>query len=372
MHFGNPLKEGRDFLAGTAAAVRDELATLQISGVDRLTWLHSITSQDLTSLKPGDSTETLLLSPQGKIEQQIAVLATADSLLLMVPRDRAELLLQFLQRMRFTLRVEIADVTAVNAVLELCLPVAAKSQLWEHEALRWLRSSCSAAELDALPVWYDPWSWVPAHGISYYAGGSHPTLENPGIVRVLLPRQQLSLLAAAVTSGDAKIAGSLATTAHEVALWRPTVAELDERALPHEFDLLRSSVHLNKGCYRGQETVAKVHNLGHPPRRLVFVHLDGSAGELPEAGDYLYAVATADEVVTAKPVGKLTRAVLHCDWGPIALALVKRSAPTSGAYLVQLRDGTTAAATVETIVDPAAGAVNALDPAVRKALLQVK
>jgi folate-binding Fe-S cluster repair protein YgfZ len=77
-------------------------------------------------------------------------------------------------------------------------------------------------------------------------------------------------------------------------------------------------VHLSKGCYRGQETVAKVHNLGHPPRRLVLLHLDGSEGVLPVAGDEVR--------LGEKVVGQITTAVRHYELGPIALAVVKRSA----------------------------------------------
>ena len=59
--------------------------------------------------------------------------------------------------------------------------------------------------------------------------------------------------------------------------------ETDHRTIPHELGC-SPAVHLNKGCYRGQETVARVHNLGRPPRRLVFLHLDGSGPHLPVSG----------------------------------------------------------------------------------------
>ena len=139
-----------------------------------------------------------------------------------------------------------------------------------------------------------------------------------------------------------------ALTALRVAAWRPTGPdEIDDKAIPHEFDWLATAVHLNKGCYRGQETLAKVHNLGAPPRRLVFLHLDGSGHILPEPGA---------EVVTDSVVGKITSVAGHYEMGPIALALVKRNLDVSSVS-VRLADGTELAATVEAIVPRDAGGV---------------
>ena len=77
-------------------------------------------------------------------------------------------------------------------------------------------------------------------------------------------------------------------------------------------------MHLDKGCYRGQETVARVHNLGKPPRMLVLLHLDGSA-DRPATGDPVLA--------GGRTVGRLGTVVDHVDEGPIALALLKRGLP---------------------------------------------
>jgi folate-binding protein YgfZ len=146
-----------------------------------------------------------------------------------------------------------------------------------------------------------------------------PDAEHPGLARpwleVLVPRD---LLEAAVA--DVPLAGSWASEALRVAAWRPRLGhESDHRTIPHEVDWLRAAVHLSKGCYRGQETVARVHNLGRPPRRLVFLHLDGSEHTLPDAGT---AVLHGD-----RQVGVVTTSARHHELGPIALALVKRSVP---------------------------------------------
>ena len=60
--------------------------------------------------------------------------------------------------------------------------------------------------------------------------------------------------------------------------------ETDHRTIPHEVGWIGPAVHLDKGCYRGQETVARVQNLGKPPRRLVLLHLAGESDELPAPG----------------------------------------------------------------------------------------
>ncbi|MEN9751931.1 MAG: hypothetical protein RLZZ600_978, partial [Actinomycetota bacterium] len=111
--------------------------------------------------------------------------------------------------------------------------------------------------------------------------------------------------------------------------------EVDAHSLPHEYDWMRSAVHLNKGCYRGQETVAKVHNLGHPPRRLTLLHLDGSTNALP--------LPQAAVALDGALVGHVTSACIHYEEGPIALAVLKRSVPTDATLVVETLDGTISA-----------------------------
>jgi tRNA-modifying protein YgfZ len=156
-------------------------------------------------------------------------------------------------------------------------------------------------------------------------------------------RTELPGIAARVASGQLRAAGILAVEALRIAAWRPRFAtEVDERTIPHELDWLRSAVHLSKGCYRGQETVAKVHNLGHPPRRLVLLHLDGSEGVLP---------ASDDEVLLGEAVvGRITAAALHYELGPIALAVVKRA--TDPAAVLTVRSAQVALAAAQEVIVP--------------------
>ncbi|MFC6235885.1 YgfZ/GcvT domain-containing protein, partial [Leucobacter soli] len=277
-HFGAPLPEQRALEAGNAIVSLAHRGAVTVSGPDRLSWLHSMTSQQLTGLRPGESTETLLLGPTGRVEQAIRVVDDGERAWLLVDEGAAEPLAAYLNRMRFALRVEVADVSGEYAAVLAFEGGAALP------ALRELGT--------AVAEWRDPWGSVQRGGVQY-AHGAHPG-EGWTATQLVFRREDLSAAAALTTSGEIRAAGLMALDALEVRAGRPTLhAEADERAIPHEFDWLRTAVHLTKGCYRGQETVAKVHNLGHPPRRLALLHLDGSGGELPEAGALVH-VAGAD------------------------------------------------------------------------------
>src|SRR5215467_1721066 len=144
--------------------------------------------------------------------------------------------------------------------------------------------------------------------------------------------------------GPATAAEPPAYEALRIAAHRPRLGfDTDHKTLPHEVGWIDTAVHLNKGCYRGQETVARVHNLGHPPRRLVFLHLDGSEDRLPAHGD-----PVTTDGATAGFTGSAAR---HFELGPIALGLVKRTLPVDA----PLRAGGVPAAQ-EVVVPPDAGA----------------
>lgn len=323
LHYGSPLGEQRALDAGDAVVDLSHRGILTVTGADRLSWLNSMTSQQLLGLRPGESTETLLLDPNGRIQHAIRVVDDGETAWLLVDEGSAETLFTFLTRMRFALRVEVADVSG------------------EYAAVLAFAGGVAVPALRALgPVveWADPWAEV-TRGGTQYAQGAHAGSEWSA-VQFVFQRAELGVVARAAAP-----AGLMSLDALEIRAWRPSRAgDVDERAIPHEFDWLRSAVHLTKGCYRGQETVAKVHNLGHPPRRLVLLHLDGSEGELPVAGALIYPEGTAADP-EARPVGRITRAALHHEWGGIALALVKRSVDPE--LTLAVRAGTDAA-------DPAA------------------
>lgn len=317
LHYGSPLAEQRALLAGAVVDLSDR-DVVTVTGPDRLTWLDSLLSQSLARLAPGESAETLLLDPSGRIEYAARVVDDGETAWLLMDAGTGAGLAAFLDRMRFMLRVEVADRSADFATIgTLGEPVA------------------------GTVTWHDPWAHVVAGGHQYATVAEHPG-ETWTYSETLVPRDGLDALA------DRPAAGILALEALRIAAWRPRAAtELDATSIPHELDWIRSAVHLAKGCYRGQETVAKVHNLGHPPRRLVMLHLDGSDN---------VAVAAGDEVLDGeKAVGRVTATATHFELGPIALAVVKRSTDPSATLTVTGSDGVTAAAQ-EVIVPTDAGA----------------
>jgi len=324
-HYGNPLSEQRALAAGDAVVDLSHRAVLSISGVDRLTWINSLTSQSVSQLKPGQSSETLLLDQTGRLEYAVRLLDDGVELWLLLERDEAPGLFAFLSKMVFMLRVEVRDRTEEFATI---------GTLGSPQIL--------VASPNGVPlVWNDPWAAVTPGGWQYADVEHHPS-EEWTYSELLIPRAALAAL-------ELPVAGFLALEALRIAAWRPRLAtEGDERTIPHELDWLRSAVHLTKGCYRGQETVAKVHNLGHPPRRLVMLHLDGSDSVLP---------SPQDEVLLGENVvGHVTSTARHFELGPIALAIVKRTTDPLAVLAVR-SEGVLVPAAQEIVVPPDAGAV---------------
>ncbi len=326
-HYGDPFREQRLLADGRAVVDLSQRGVVTISGPDRLSWLNTLSSQLLLELRPGQSTETLLLTVQGRIEYAAHVVDDGERTWLVTEGGDAGPLAAWLDRMRFMLRVEVADASEEWAVLG---------------ATRSLPDLAGNAV-----VWEDPWPFV---GVGGYAYSSVTDADHPGAERswfeYLVSRADLEEV---VASTGLALAGSLAAEALRIAAWRPRPGfETDEKTIPHELDLIRTAVHLSKGCYKGQETIARVHNLGHPPRRLTFLHLDGSQHTLPAAGS---AVISED-----RTVGRVTSVGHHYEMGPIALAVLKRSADPTAELVVQDGDETYAAAQ-EIIVAPDAGQV---------------
>ena len=297
-HYGEPNREQR-LLAGvhgdpgTAVVDLSHRGVVTVTGEDRLSWLNTLSSQSLSNLAPGVGTELLLLTVQGRIEYDARVVDDGATTWLIVESEEAAPLAAWLTSMKFMLRVDINDVTQEWAVLG---------------------SVAEIPEWSAHVVWHDPWPHVAVGGYSYaaVAEDAHPGLERPWH-EYLIPRPELE---AAV--GDRPLAGVWAAEALRIAAWRPRRgAETDEKTIPHELDLMRTAVHLSKGCYKGQETIARVHNLGHPPRRLVFLQLDGSQHTLPAPGSEVFA--------GDRKVGSVTSVAQHYEMGPIALAIIKRN-----------------------------------------------
>ncbi|MGF1646272.1 MAG: YgfZ/GcvT domain-containing protein [Kineosporiaceae bacterium] len=309
-HYGDPGREQRYLEEGLGVVDLSHRGVVTVTGPDRLTWLHSLTTQHLSELAAGTSVEAMVLSPHGHVEHVLHVVDDGVTTWLTVEPGTAGPLVAWLDRMRFLSRVEVADVSRQWAVV--------------GEA-----RSASAAPGEP-PVWVDPWPRTAPGSAAYgvpddrHVGRARPWRE------VLVPRADL---AAEVV--DRPPVGTWAAEAVRVAAARPRhLFETDHRTIPHEADWLRSAVHLAKGCYRGQETVARVHNLGRPPRRLALLHLDGSDHALPPRGA---AVRRADDPAAA--VGFVTTVARHAELGPVALALLKRKVPGDAGLAVDAGPG---------------------------------
>lgn len=259
LHYGDPLGEQRRFAQGEAAVDASNYQLITLGGPDRLIWLDSISSNVFAGIAPGETREGLILDPQGHVEHQFLLTDDGESSWLLVEPGRAEALISWLVSMRFRMQVTIDNVSDQWTV------VATTSQ------------SVPAAVMS----FSDPWPEVIAGGAAYSAQ-PHPA-EGFSLLWSVIPRESLS------PERSAHWAGTDALDAYLTRAGRPTMADVDEKTLPHELDWLRTAVHLNKGCYRGQETIAKVHNLGHPPRRAVLLHLDGVDPTLPEPGSEVTA-----------------------------------------------------------------------------------
>lgn len=346
-HFGDPSGEQWALEGGRALVRRPDLAVISVSGADRLTWLTSLASQIVTGLVPGMSRELLILSPEGRVEHWAGASDDGEALHLIVERSDLSGFVAFLDSMRFALRVSVAerDVAVFSSVRAGANTPEAVAALPGH-----------------LWTWEDPWPGVTDGGAAYFQGERHPGARTPmmfhAVSRDAADEFEAAWLAGGAASGAAEAhaapssappgarsstpspaggkrrrAGYLAWEAMRIAAWKPRLGrETDARAIPPEVDWLRTAVHTSKGCYRGQETIARVINLGRPPRRLTYLQLDGSRGDLPAPGTPI--------TVGGRQVGVITSSARHADEGPIALALIARAVPVSTVFDI---DGVAAA-----------------------------
>jgi folate-binding protein YgfZ len=340
-HYGDPLREQRLLAAGAGLVDRSDRDVVVVPGADRLGWLHSLTSQHLDRLADGTGTEALILSPQGHVEHHLVLADLDGTTWADVEPGTGAALHTFLDRMRFLLRVEPALVTDEWAVLSLVGPKAA--------------DVLAAADLPVPAAPYD----VRPHGRAFVR--RMPPIGDGGatVLDLVVPRSGLRAVADQLLAAGAAPAGVDAYEALRVEARRPRLGvDTDHRTIPNELSWLTTAVHLDKGCYRGQETVARVHNLGRPPRRLVLLHLDGVSEVLAEPGTPVLA--------GAREVGRVGTVVRHHELGVIALALVKRSVTAEAPLTVA---GSTASIDPDDLVEDVDDTVRERIRAVRSATI---
>jgi folate-binding protein YgfZ len=305
-HYGDPFAEQRALAHARGVVDRSNRDVLRIGGEDRLSWLNSLSTQKLDDLAPGAAVQSLILSPHGHVEHHLSLVDDGACTWVHVEPGEAVALAAFLESMRFMLRVSPEDVSAGYGVLTVIGQEAPAD-----EAVR---------------------------------AGAAANLPFPFGTDMIVPRERLAAAMTGLRERGWEYAGMWAHEALRIADHRARFGtDTDHRTIPHEAGWIESAVHLDKGCYRGQETVARVQNLGHPPRRLVMLHLDGGEDRLPAHGE---AVLNGDSAV-----GFVGSAARHYELGPIALALVKRTVPATATLVTA---GISAAQ--EVIVPPDIGA----------------
>ena len=273
-HFGQPAQEQRALAEGKAWADLSHLSVIEVTGEDRIKWLHDLTTQHLLNLPAGDWLPAMVLDHNGHVEYQFNLVDDGTSIFIVIDPSYAEGLLNYFLKMRFMLKVDATDASDTYSVLR-------------------------------------------APGAPTIIGGPY----------ALVPRTELDAMKK-LFNENAREVGTWSLDAERVAAGRPRHGiDSDHKAIPNELGVLNKDVHMNKGCYRGQETVAKVFNLGAPPRRLVMLHLDGSAVVFPAPGTPV--------MLGEVQVGFLGTVARHHELGPIALALVKRSTPTDATLTIE-------------------------------------
>ena len=272
-HFGEPVKEQRAIEAGTAWADLSHLSVVAVSGDDRLKWLHDLTTQFLNDLGVGIWKSAMILDPHGHVEYQFNLVDDGTTTWLVLDPGYADTLVAYLTKMKFMLKVDVRDASTEFAVLR-------------------------------------------APGASTELGGPF----------ALVPRNEVAQMAQTFNAVATQV-GTWALDAERVAAHRPRIGfETDHKSIPNELGVLNGAVHMNKGCYRGQETVAKIFNLGNPPRRLVMLHLDGSDVGFPATG-----TKVENDGVVVGFIGTVAR---HHELGTIALAMIKRNTPIDATLTV--------------------------------------
>ena len=296
-HYGDPLREQKNLVQALGAVDISNRGVIKITGSDNKTFLHALTSQHIERMNHQDSCVTLLLTPNGHIEHELHVINNEKEIYLIVEKSSLVPVLEFFKKMVFMSQVEIVDETDNLATV--------------FEPVRQVH--------DLFPTWLTPLNYTgePISDAGQSAGGDPNKYvpQRPGIFQgreILIPRNELENY----LKLKAPLAGTWALEAIRIAAGVVRIiVDADHKTIPHEIGLIGNAVHLEKGCYRGQETVARVHNLGRPPRKLVLIHLDGSPNRLPKPKSPI--------IVDGNEVGVIGSSAQHYELGPIALGIVK-------------------------------------------------
>jgi folate-binding protein YgfZ len=273
-HCGEVAKEQRALAEGKAWADLSHRTVVAVSGEERLAYLHAVTTQHVENLQPGVWKDGLILDAQGRIAHQFILVDDGTTTFLQVDSERSQPLISYLTKMKFMMKVDVRDASSEFVILR-------------------------------------------APGNTDDIGGPY----------ALVPVNEKKETIDVFNQANLQV-GMWAIEAERVASGRARIGlETDHKSIPNELGLLNGAVHMKKGCYPGQETVAKVFNLGHPPRRLVLLHLDGSDVKIPAYGSPVFNGETE--------VGFVGTVARHYELGTIALAIIKRTVPANATLHVE-------------------------------------
>jgi len=308
-HFGDPTAEETALLDGVGVCDASRRTQIAVSGEDRAAFLHNMCTNEIRKLPVCAGCETFLTNAQGRILAYGHVFCEPDRLILETVPGQAAAIIEHLDRYIIREKVELADLTEERAELLLGGPKA--GSLIQ-----------SLVEQD-----------VPPTNLAHRQVEISGSLVNVRCVELIgrgsylldCPAGGVAELWRTLCSAGATPCGELAADAARIATAVPAYGrDITDKNLPQEIGRNRQAISFTKGCYIGQETVARIDALGHVNRLLVKLQFAGK--EVPRPGDPL--------TTGGAEVGQVTSAAFcHRLQAAIALAYVRRGQDAAGTLL---------------------------------------
>ena len=294
---------------GCALVDRSERGKLALTGSDAREFLNGQVTNDVEALAPGGGCYAAFLTHKGKMLGDLRILETGDELLLDTERVSLQPLFDMIRRFSIGHDVQLHKRTLETALFSLVGPRAG----------------------EIVPVVPAP---EHAHVVVEVGGAQVRIVDTDDGVDVLCAAGDAEAVRAALVAAGATAVSEEAAEVVRVERGRPRYGiDMDDGTIPQEAALNDRAVSFTKGCYVGQETVARLHWKGKPNRHLRGLRLSAAA----ETGDELR--------LGEKAVGRIGSAVVSPAHGPIALAIVRREASPGDTLAVG--DGGVTAVVVE-------------------------
>jgi folate-binding protein YgfZ len=282
----------RAMTEGCALVDRSERGKLALTGTEAKEFLHGQVTNDIEALEPGAGCYAAFLTHKGKMLGDLRVLDAGEELLLDCERVALQELFTMIRRFKLGRDVELHKRTLESGLLSLIGPRA--------------RSVAGAGELPTAEH---------AHRAAELGGARVRLIATDLGVDVLCAAEDTERVSRTLEAAGAVVADEAAAEIRRVETGRPRYGiDLDDGVIPQEAGLNARAVSFEKGCYVGQETVARLHFRGKPNRHLRGLRLSGPA----ETGTPLHK--------GEREVGRLASVVDSPVHGPIALALIRREA----------------------------------------------